>query len=68
MSCAVRHQPSPTPQVSCVIYMISLFVLYLASTLFHATFAMEEHIASFFAMMDQCAIYLLSAPHAQREP
>jgi len=47
--------------ISCVIYMVSLFVLYLASTLFHATFALEAHVANFFAMMDQCAIYLLIA-------
>ena len=47
--------------VSCVIYMISLFVLYLASTLFHATFALDEKVANFFATLDQCAIYLLIA-------
>lgn len=47
--------------VSCVIYMISLFVLYLASTLFHATFALDDNVAKVFATLDHCAIYLLIA-------
>jgi len=46
---------------SCVIYSISLLMLYLASTLYHATFAMEEKVYQFFAVMDHCAIYLLIA-------
>jgi len=47
--------------VSCVIYLVSLFVLYLASTLFHATFALDEKVAKIFAIFDQVAIYLLIA-------
>jgi len=47
--------------VSCVIYLVSLFTLYIASTLFHATFALDEHVAKIFATLDHCAIYLLIA-------
>ena len=47
--------------VSCVIYLVSLLTLYIASTLFHATFALDEHVAKIFATLDHCAIYLLIA-------
>lgn len=46
---------------SSVIYLVSLFVLYMASTLYHATFALDEPIARLFAIFDQVAIYLLIA-------
>ena len=44
-----------------VIYTVSLFTLYLASTLYHAFFALGEMTVSVFGTFDQCAIYLLIA-------
>ena len=52
------------------IYLISLFCLYLASTLYHSMFAMGDAVLTVFAVFDQSAIYLLIAgaytpfPHA----
>ncbi len=46
---------------STVIYLISLFCLYLASTLYHSMFAMGDAVLTVFAVFDQSAIYLLIA-------
>ena len=43
------------------IYLISLFCLYLASTLYHSMFAMGDAVLTVFAVFDQSAIYLLIA-------
>ena len=47
-------------RISCTIYSLSLFILYLSSTLFHSFFALQttRHI---FATLDHCAIYILIA-------
>jgi len=53
---------SRTPYtVSSTIYLLSLFVLYVASTLYHATFALGERVVNIFTILDHCAIYLLIA-------
>ena len=46
---------------SAVIYLVSLAVLYLSSTLYHATFAMGDTIVDIFTILDHSAIYLLIA-------
>jgi len=46
---------------SVVIYLVSLFCLYLASTLYHSMFAMGDAVLDIFAIFDQSAIYLLIA-------
>jgi len=46
---------------SIVLYLVSLFFLYLASTLYHSMFAMGDAILEVFAVFDQSAIYLLIA-------
>ena len=46
---------------SAVIYLISLGVLYLSSTLYHATFALGDTIVDIFTILDHSAIYLLIA-------
>jgi hemolysin III len=38
-----------------------LIVLYLASTLFHATFALSDEVYGFFTTLDFCSIYFLIA-------
>ena len=43
------------------IYLISLFVLYLFSTLYHSMFALGDTVVEIFATFDQCAIYMLIA-------
>lgn len=53
--------PRSTYVASVVIYTVSLFTLYLASTLYHAFFALGEMTVSVFGTFDQCAIYLLIA-------
>ena len=46
---------------SAVIYLVSLAVLYLSSTLYHATFALGDTIVDIFTILDHSAIYLLIA-------
>jgi len=46
---------------SVVIYLVSLAVLYLSSTLYHATFAMGDAVVNIFTILDHSAIYLLIA-------
>lgn len=43
------------------IYLFSLITLYLSSTLFHATFALDDAIYGFFTILDFCSIYILIA-------
>jgi len=43
------------------IYSISLFCLYLASTLYHSMFALGDVVVGVFAVFDHCAIYVLIA-------
>jgi len=73
LSIAVADQPqhglgpdgialsNSTYVASCVIYLISLFCLYMASTLYHSMFAMGDAVHGVFAVFDQSAIYLLIA-------
>lgn len=56
---AVVDRDSYTASV--VIYLVSLLVLYLASTLYHATFAMGDAVTVVFTVLDHSAIYLLIA-------
>ena len=44
-----------------VIYLISLFCLYLFSTLYHALFALGDRVVGLFQIFDHSAIYLLIA-------
>ena len=46
---------------SIVIYLVSLFILYLSSTLYHSMFAMGDVVVHIFGIFDHCAIYLLIA-------
>ena len=52
---------SNTYVASNVIYLISLFCLYLFSTLYHALFALGDEVESVFGILDHTAIYLLIA-------
>ena len=46
---------------ACVIYLISLFLLYTFSTLYHALFALGDKVVNVFQLFDHSAIYLLIA-------
>jgi hemolysin III len=46
--------------ISCMVYSISLVVLYTASTLYHSFFTMK-HTKYLFEVIDKCAIYILIA-------
>ena len=47
--------------MSSIIYLVSLFLLYVSSTLYHATFALGDQVVNVFTILDHCAIYLLIA-------
>ena len=46
---------------STVVYLISLFLLYLFSTLYHALFALGDTVVALFTLFDHSCIYLLIA-------
>lgn len=47
--------------LSVMVYLISLFCLYLTSTLYHSMFALGEVVVKVLTVLDHCAIYLLIA-------
>ena len=59
LSHQVRDLPSHYT-TSCLIYSISLIVLYTSSTLYHSFFALKT-TKFIFGVFDRCAIYLLIA-------
>ena len=48
------------------IYSVSLFVLYLSSTLYHSLFALGDTVVYIFGIFDHCAIYFLIAGSYRR--
>jgi len=47
-------------RIALTLYMVSMTLMFLGSTLYHSTFAVTD-LAWFFKMIDHCAIYILIA-------
>lgn len=47
-------------RIAMTLYMVSMTLMFLGSTLYHSTFAVTD-LAWFFKMIDHCAIYILIA-------